>query len=268
MATRDAWLKTLSQSLSGGAMEAIGVQGVELADPLPTELPAGALRLDYVWRMQDGCVFHLEYQDRREPTLHRFLEYDTRLARAHQAELRTVVLYHSAVRSAPDTLDIGTARYRVENVYLAQQDGDAALDAVERHLHAHEWDPEDRLRLALALAMDVREREWAFERVLRLVPQIPDEVERDLAISAVLALAGKNLDDEQRIRLRREWRTVSRLVEEFIEDGKLEGRVEGRAEERKKIARAMLEDGESVERIMKFTGLSQAQVEALLAQRH
>ncbi len=73
MARQDTLMKALAQSLSGGALEAVGVYGVELAEPLPTELPANALRIDMAWRMQEGQLFHLEFQSKRETDLHRFL---------------------------------------------------------------------------------------------------------------------------------------------------------------------------------------------------
>ena len=78
MAGQDTLMNALTRSLSGGALDALGVFDVELAEPMPTELPANTLRMDKAWRMQDGRVFHLEFQSTREPTLHRFLEYDAR----------------------------------------------------------------------------------------------------------------------------------------------------------------------------------------------
>ncbi len=122
------------------------------------------------------------------------------------------MLYHSAVKSAPSELDIGTARYRVENIYLSDLNGDAALDEVERHLRTHDWEPKDRIKLALALCMDVKEREHAFARVLDLVPKVKDETERDLVIAAILSLADKNLSETERIRLQKELRNMSKII--------------------------------------------------------
>ncbi len=81
MGNQDIYLKLLTQGLSGGAMRFLGVEGVELTESLPIELPAGTLRVDTVWRMVDGRLFHLEFQTSRESSLERFLEYDTRLVR-------------------------------------------------------------------------------------------------------------------------------------------------------------------------------------------
>ena len=47
-------------------------------------------------------------------------------------------------------------------------------------------------------------------------------------------------------------------------EGKVEGKAEGRAEEKMEIARAMLLEGDSIEKIAKITGLSIEEIEKLL----
>ncbi|WP_229776310.1 hypothetical protein [Alicyclobacillus cellulosilyticus] len=252
-------MKALTRALSDGALEVLGVRGVELQEPLPTELPANTLRIDRAWRMQDGRIFHLEFQSTREPTLHRFFEYDVRLARAYKANVRTVVLYHGGITSVPEELSIGVAVYRVENVYLSKLDGDEALAAVERHLQAGMWEPGDRLRLALAMNMHVRDEGQAFERVLALIPAVPDETERDLVVSAILALGDQTLDEAQRTRLKRELRKVSKIVEELYQ----EGQQEGREQERREVARNLLAEGVSIDVIAKVTRLSREEIEQM-----
>lgn len=151
---------------------------------LPTVLPAKELRADTVWRMMDGRIFHLEFQTQRESALYRFLSYDTRLATQHQAPVRTVVLYHAGVTQAPDHIDLGVIHYQIENVYLTQLDGDAALRMVAQHLAAHAWEPPARLRLALALCVHADDRRALFGQTLALLPQVPPD-ERDLVTAAI-----------------------------------------------------------------------------------
>ncbi|SIS85684.1 RpnC/YadD family protein [Alicyclobacillus vulcanalis] len=227
MSNQDALMKALTRSLSGGALDALGVYGVELVESVETELPANVLRMDRVWRTRDGQLFHLEFQATREPTLHRFLEYDARLANRMRCPIRTVILYHASIGSAPSELNIGTAQYRVENVFLAEVDGDEALNEVERHLREGRWEARDRLRLALALNMRLGNPQQAFDRVLSLVGQVQDEEERELVVSALLTLGDQALSDEERIRLRKELRRMYRLIDEIFEDGRKEGRLEG-----------------------------------------
>jgi hypothetical protein len=259
MPGQDTLMKALTRSLSDGALNALGITGVTLAEPMPTDLPANTLRIDKAWRMLDGRVFHLEFQSTREPTLHRFLEYDARLARHHLTQVRTVVLYHAATPSAPHTLDIGTAVYHVENVFLSAMEGETALNAVATHLHAGQWEPEDRLRLALALTMHNPDVSASLERVLTLVAAVPDATERDLVVSALASLGDHGLTAEQRTRLRRELRTMSKMVEELFQ----EGRTEGERPQAIGLARKMLLTGGSVNKVMKFTDLCQADVQKL-----
>jgi len=279
-------MKALTRSLSGGALDAIGVHGVELLEPVETELPANVLRMDRVWRTADGHLFHLEFQATRETTLHRFLEYDARLANHMRCPIRTVILYHASISSAPEELNIGTAVYRVENVFLAHVDGDRALDEVEHHLRDGRWEPRDRLRLALAMNMRLSDPLRAFDRVLSLIPEVRDPSERELVVSALLTIGEQALSEEQRLRLRRELRNMYRLVDEIFEDGRREGHLEGFKEglqegiEKgietgiemgtamgvRRVARNMLEAGMPCEVIERATGLSRDEIEALRKQ--
>lgn len=260
MPGQDTLMKALTRSLSGGALDVLGVHGVELVEPFATELPANTLRMDRVWRMANQDLFHLEFQTKRESTLHRFLEYDARLANEHRVRIRTVVLYHASVTNAPAELDIGTALYRVENVFLSQLDGDQALNEVERHLRAGQWEPSDRIRQGLALNMRLESQEKTFERVRELIPQVPDETERDLVVSAILVLGDQGLTEEQRAQLRKELRNVSKLAEELYE--------EGRQEERIEIAERLLRKGMPIEDVIETTGLSEKEAKAILQKLH
>ncbi len=162
----------------------------------PTVLPAKELRADTVWRMMDGRIFYLVFQTQWESALCRFLSYDTRLATQHQAPIRTVVLYHAGVTQAPDHIDLGVIYYQIENVYLTQLDGDAALRMVAQHLAAHACEPPDRLRLALALCMHTDDRRALFGQTLALLPHVPPD-ERDLVTAAIMPLAEPRLTDDE-----------------------------------------------------------------------
>ncbi len=137
------------------------------------------------------------------------------------------------VAHLPTEADLGTVRYQVDNVFLANLDGDAELDVVERDLATDSWEPGDRLRLALALNMAVEDRSYTFERVLDLVKRVPGPEETDLITSALMALAEPTLGKRERERLRKELKMVSKIAEELYQDGIAEGRVLGRKEGRK-----------------------------------
>ncbi len=56
---------------------------------------------------------------------------------------------------------------------------------------------------------------------------------------------------------------MDRNYEQGLERGLEQGRAEGELEAARKLARAMKADGESVERICKYTGLSTKEIEKL-----
>ena len=56
---------------------------------------------------------------------------------------------------------------------------------------------------------------------------------------------------------------MDRNYEQGLDQGLEQGRAEGELEAARKLARAMKADGESVERICKYTGLSTKEIEKL-----
>ena len=53
------------------------------------------------------------------------------------------------------------------------------------------------------------------------------------------------------------------MVDTSKEEGKIEGKIEGRTEERFEIAKEMKNNGEPIEKIMRYTNLSKAEIEGL-----
>ena len=271
---KDTIMKALTGALSEDSLKALGISGVRVTKPLPTELETLKQHVDMLWQMDDGRLFHLEFQTNREASLHRFLMYDARLAEQYKVRIRTVILYHGTVQNAPEDLNIGSAQYHVENVYLGSFDGDVALDAVARHLDAQEWTPEDRWRLALAMNMRFTQRshEEAFGTVLKLVKRLSDEQERDFVVAGILGLTERVLTQSEQNRIRQELIEVSRIAKEIhkdgVQEGRLEGRVEGRVEALRETARKALIKGMSAKDISELTGLSLSEVDAIKRELH
>lgn len=251
MLEQDRYWELLTQGLSGGAMRAIGIEDVELREALPRALDASVFRVDTVWRMVDGRILHLGFRTAHEASLDRSLQYDIRLARRFKAPVRTVVLYDARVALAADTLDRGAIQYRVENVFLRHFRGESVLDVVAQHLAAQTWEPADRLRLALALGMATDDRRALFGQMLGLLKQIPKAGERDFVMAAILALPRRLLSREETAMLVKELSAMSKILDEAKRQG------------REEVARAMLAEGDSVEKVVRVTGLIRSAVESL-----
>lgn len=270
---KDILIKALTGALSEDALlEVLGIAEAHVVEPLPTELDTWKQQVDMLWRMKDGALFHMEFQTTRELTLHRFLLYDARLAYQYHARIRTVVLYHGNVMDATDVLNIGTAHYHVENVYLGALDGDAALDTVAGHLGVNIWTPADRWRLSLALTMKLtrRSRPEALDAMLDLLHQVPDEQERNFVVAGILGLTERILTDAEHIRLRKELMQMSRLAKEILEEGREEGREEGKKEgsyaKAVEVAKKLLADGMPSQKVALITALTPDEVEIIRRQ--
>ncbi|WP_067928765.1 hypothetical protein [Alicyclobacillus shizuokensis] len=221
----------------------------------------------------------------RERTLYRFLSYDVALAERFDLKVRTVVLYTGNVRTAPDLLDIGAAIYRIDNVFLSELDGDAVLDTVRRHLNSNHWTESDRVRLAFAFHMHFQTRsgDEVFREVLELTQSIPDRQEQNYVTALILGLSGGSMTDNQR-QLLKEAMGMTDVVRELMEEAEQEGwqkgleqgrkegiqqgRQEGIQQGRQEVALKLLAEGVSLDVVVKTTGLTREEIEALRRQIH
>ena len=276
--SKDILAKHLVGAFSNDALEILGLPGIKVVQAMPTELDPVEIRqgfADVVFELDNGTIFHMEFQSTRESGLYRFLWYDVQLAMKFEKKIRTIVLYIGDIRNAPDSHDIGTAQYRVENVYLNQLDGDAALDTVLRHLETGEWAEQDRIRLAFALHMKFgrRTKEEAFEQMLDITNCIPDKYEQNYVTALILGLAGQSITKEQRNHLLEVLKMTDVLREfeqETLEKGRKEGLQQGLQQGQHakavEIAKELLSTGDSVQKVAKVTGLLESDVEEIKQQ--
>ena len=271
-------LNTISKHVvaacKGNALQALGIQGADVVNRWPTEVAVLEIRkdlLDLVFEQSDSTLLHLEFQSTKERTLHRFALYDIHLHRLAGRIIRTVVLYANGVHSAPDTLEIGSACYHVENVYLAQRDGNAVLDRVEAHLNESSWEVKDRIELSFVMHMrhKGRSRGNVIDRCMAVIERIPDRDEQSLTAAWFLSTSARYLMPDEKERLKVRLKNMVDLVKEIAEEeraqGREEGREEGRKEERLALAKRLLEMGDGVEKVSAVTGLSLDEVQSLLA---
>lgn len=186
--------------------------------------------------------------------------YDVQLAMKFRRKVRTAILYIGDIYDAPTTLDIGTAQYSVENVYLMEFDGDDALETVERHLVTGDWTEQDRIRLAFALHMRYarQTRTEAFDRILEITKHISDKYEQSYTVALILGLSGRTLTEVEQSRLK-ELR-MNDLVKEIADESRLEAV--------RDVARKLLTLGDDVEKVAKVTGLPQDEVEEMRKNPH
>lgn len=268
----DILAKHLTNACPAGVLDVIGIPGVDAIRALPTELDQVEIRqefTDVVLELAAGDILHMEFQTTREPTLYRFLSYDGALAEKFRRKIRTIVLYTGDISFAPETLDIGSAQYHVENVFLNRLDGDAAIELVERHLSSHEWTDRDRIRLAFAFHMrfETMSRLEVFERVLELTGRIQNPFEQNYVTAIILGLSGRNLTPEQDRRLREAMR-MTEVVKEIEQEALQRGRQEGEHLKAAQVAEKLFRKGASVSDVVDVTGLSEKEAEFIRSNLH
>ncbi len=268
--SQDIVAKYLTAACTGEVLHVLGMETGKVVRALPTELPRVVVRqslTDIVLETDTGEILHIEFQSSRESALYRFLAYDVALADKFRRPVRTYVLYTQAISHPPAALSIGCATYRVQNVFLANMDGEETLDIVEAHLKAHQWSSTDRVRLAFAFHMrySTISTDNAFRRILNLTCQT-DREEQNHIVALILGFSGRHLSSKQTDQILEvlEMTEIMRIVErKAMQKGREEGRGEGSQKRARAIAEALLRKGRPWEEVAEVTELSPDQVRDL-----
>lgn len=273
---KDILAKHLLSAFPSDGLEILGISDVHVVRTLPTELDSVEIRqefTDIVLELVNETVFHMEFQTTREPALYRFLMYDAQLAMKFRRKVRTVILYIGDIYDAPTHVDIGSAQYSVENVYLMNFDGDAALETVERHLGTGEWTEQDRIRLAFALHMRYarQTRSEAFDRILDITKRISDKYEQNYVAALILGLSGRRLSETEHSRLKEALKMtdlIKEIADEIANEVAKEVATKTRMEALHEMARKLLTLGDGVDKVADVTGLPKHEIEEIRKNLH
>ncbi|MDA8066583.1 MAG: hypothetical protein M0031_13955 [Thermaerobacter sp.] len=239
----DIIFKQVSRLFRDELLANYGWEPMEITAEVPTALPftVGERRPDFLFRLADGNLLHLEFQS-TPARLERFLVYDALLLERDHCRVRTVVIYTGGLRAAESELDGGALLYRVHNFFLKDRNGESVREAAARKLAAGErLSRQETLDLILSPLMEQDCPPGdAVLAALRVAAAIPEqEAERDCCLGAIVGLGDKFLDDEQRRQLR-EVLYMTRVGELLREEGRAEGRAEGKAEGKAEAIRVLL----------------------------
>jgi len=101
---------------------------------LPTELPVLEVRgqrTDLLFLLADGTILHLEFQTTvKDGDIGRFASYNLAFHLHFGRPIYTVVVYGRGIKAAPTTLGGGSLTFQARNIYMAEQDADATLQAL------------------------------------------------------------------------------------------------------------------------------------------
>jgi hypothetical protein len=201
----DIVLKLIAAALGGDLFARFGVPLPPIVEALPTELPQLEVRTqhtDQLFRLADGSIVHLEFQTTLRPgDLRRFCAYNLAACEQYEQPVWTVVLYGAGIRSAPDTWQYGSQTFRVQNLLVGQEDGDAVLQRLrEKAARGEPFTPTDRVDLILSpLMRQSRPVQDVLREAAPLTQRLP-EGQQEPTVGALLGLAYHYVDGATRSR--------------------------------------------------------------------
>jgi hypothetical protein len=224
----DIVLKLIAAALGGDLFARFGVPLPPIVDALPTELPQLEVRTqhtDQLFRLADDSILHLEFQTTlRRGALMRFAAYNLAVCQQYGQPVWTVVLYGAGIRSAPDTWQSGSLTFRVQNILVGQEDGDAVLQRLrEKAARGEPFTASDRVDLILSPLM--RQSRPVQDVLREAVPltQRLQEAQQEPTVGALLGLAYHYVDEEV-VRAILEELSMANPLQELIDERIAEGK--------------------------------------------
>ena len=232
--------------------------------------------LDIRARTQARTLVDIEIQirdegDMRERTLYYW-------AKLYEGQLTEGDPYHALHKAITVNIlnfnEIGNERYH--NVFHVREDTDGSLLTDRLAIHFLEL---PKLR-DQAVGVERRLVRWLTFLTVRSKERMAELVKGDAVMEkAMTTLEFLSQDEQTRMLYEARQKALhdyasaignaeERGMQKGIEIGREKGMEKGMEKGRLDVARAMMMDGESVERIMRFTGLSREEVEALRREVH
>lgn len=205
-----------------------------IVSALPTELPQLEIRTqhtDQLFRLADDSVLHLEFQTTLRPNdLTRFAAYNLAAFQQFGRPVMTVVLYGAGIRRAPDTLDAGSLTFRVQNILVGQEDGEAVLRRLQDKADRGEaFSPSDRVDMILSPLM---RKQRPVADVLRaaapLTQHLPPE-QQESTVGALLGLAYHYVDEEI-VKAILEELSMANPLQTLIDEREAQAEIKGKRE--------------------------------------
>lgn len=267
---KDILFKILGQTYKEKSFAAYGIDLPPIKELLPTDLPkiaANEKSIDNLFLLEDGTYAIVDYEAEYKKTNKiKYLNYIARVMEKYFREdaafnLRLIVIYTGDVKSAEPTLETDCFTLRSEQAFLSHIDGEAAFHEIQDKLQSGILLANDDLMRLVILPLTVPGTEGKqnmLERIVDLAEQIPDEGQRIFTLSGVIVASDKfiNRDYMDQIRRRINMTQLGQLYEkEKIEYGNQKAR-----EKVIEMAKSLMDEGDDLIKIMKVTGLTEAEL--------
>ena len=271
---KDILFKILGQTYKEKSFAAYGIDLPPIRELLPTNLPkisANEKDIDNLFLLADGTYAIVDYEaEYKKLNEIKYLNYIARVMEKYYKEnenfdLRLIVIYTGDVKSAEPNFETKCLTLRTEQAFLSHIDGEAAFNMIRQKIHSGTLLEDDDLMKLVILPLTVpgsKGKQEMLEKIVDLAEQIPDEEQRIFTLSGVIVASDKfiNRDYMEQIRRRINMTQLGQLYEkEKIEYANNKVR-ENSIKERTQMAKSMLDEEIDLIKIMKVTGLTEAEL--------
>ena len=271
---KDILFKILGQTYKEKSFAAYGIDLPPIRELLPTNLPkisANEKDIDNLFLLADGTYAIVDYEaEYKKLNKIKYLNYIARVMEKYYKEnenfdLRLIVIYTGDVKSAEPNFETKCLTLRTEQAFLSHIDGEAAFNMIQQKILSGTVLEDDDLMKLVILPLTVpgsKGKQEMLEKIVDLAEQIPDEEQRIFTLSGVIVASDKfiNRDYMEQIRRRINMTQLGQLYEkEKIEYANNKVR-ENSIKERTQMAKSMLDEEIDLIKIMKVTGLTEAEL--------
>ena len=271
---KDILFKILGQTYKEKSFAAYGIDLPPIRELLPTNLPkisANEKDIDNLFLLADGTYAIVDYEaEYKKLNKIKYLNYITRVMEKYYKEnenfdLRLIVIYTGDVKSAEPNFETKCLTLRTEQAFLSHIDGETAFNMIQQKILSGTVLEDDDLMKLVILPLTVpgsKGKQEMLEKIVDLAEQIPDEEQRIFTLSGVIVASDKfiNRDYMEQIRRRINMTQLGQLYEkEKIEYANNKVR-ENSIKERTQMAKSMLDEEIDLIKIMKVTGLTEAEL--------
>ena len=200
---KDIIQKYTSGLFRNATLEFYGIKTARIKELINVELPVvevAETSTDFIFLLEDDTYLHFEFQTSyNKNDLLRFAKYDLRLYERDKREITTVIIYSSDVKSATESLKIGSLVYSPATVMMYQYDGNAIYNGLETKLKSgQDLTDADMLNLIFLPLMrnDLSKKELA-KKSIEFAQTIQDKNKRDVCIASAVAFMNKYLNSDE-----------------------------------------------------------------------
>ena len=280
---KDILTKNFGERLRGKSLGVYGLNGINVVDVLPTNLPAveaNELRLDNLFLLSTGEFAIVDYESEySEENKSKYLGYIARVERRlyndfkEYKPLKIIVIYTADVARGTTNprLYMGDVKIDITEAFLIDLDSKEIRDALTRKIRTGErFTDEDLMKLVIyPLTYKGKEaKQKAVSEAIDIADDIGDERMVIDAMMGILVFSDKMITKEDAVRIRRRIsmtkfdqiiaeereEAVKAAVKEAVKEA--EYRKDKEADQEKmNIALSLLKDGVTMEKVARCVGI-------------